>query len=1274
MSNSRSLAKLPAFLSPAGVLSPQAGGTGVTSLNATVNALNLTIGEDVQAWHSTLDAIVAIPGTTGLLKKTGTSTWTLDTSTYLTGITGSQVTTALGFTPYNSTNPSGYISGITSGNVTTALGFTPYNATNPSGYISGITSSNVTTALGYTPENSALKGSANGYASLDGSGLVPASQLPSYVDDVLEYANLAGFPATGATGKIYVALDTNKTYRWSGSAYVYITSGAVDSVAGKTGVVSLASSDVGLGNVENKSSATIRSEISSANVTGALGFTPYNSTNPSGYITTSALSGYLTSATAASTYQPVGAYLTGITSSQVTTALGFTPYNSSNPSGYITGITSANVTTALGFTPYSNANPSGYITSSALSGYLTTSTASSTYLPLTGGSVSGPITINGRTVYTTAAIYDNAASGNNIGILFGSDGILPANGAGAATDNSKGLGNTNYRFSTLWLGTEARAPIFYDSNNTNYYVDPAGLTSAVFAGSVGINITDPINTAWGTASNTKQLTIYGENYGVLSLRSSSGTTAHYTMGVGDGRFYAAYNNLGNHLLTFYGAYAGFNNITSPAYNIHVAGTGYATDDWRAPIFYDANNTGYYIDPASSSRANEIVMTTAQFSPSGVFLRQATTAGDRNLQIRGTAGGDVGIHAHSNTGGFGFQIYGDGGANYGFLNSLWGGWNLRKNIGGALYLNNESTYYYGSTETYMNRVYGVTDIRSPIFYDNDNTNYYLNAAGTSNLDRIAVVRSGQNVYTDADYGYGLVGAYSATRYQGVFAMGDSYKLPASGADTGSLYGLAWSHPNAGGIAGNLADHGLLLLQNGAFKGAWGGGSFRTPGDVRGTIFYDYDNTAFYLDPAGTSNLNVLDGPALNDSQLWLRTKGDGNHYLWNAADDWEEMVMYFGTGFRVTNSAGNGTLLYCYGSTNGNHVYTPTSFRAPIFYDSDNTGYYVDPASVSNLNVLQLTGALEQGNNYAHPNVEWAQAGGSTGEVIFYLPGTTGNYGMVHMVFDIYEYDSPRTATITIGGHNWYNSWYNTSCDVVGYTDKQVRVGVKDGRFVVVFGTTGSTWSYGQIRLRKIQNGSYYNNAMDLAGNWSATQTTSESFSYISGDLRALRTPGTLEVWGTIYSYTDVRSPIYYDQNNTGYYIDPASDSNSALRMRGGALFGPNSTWGAYLAVGTNGDTNTAYASVAATNGNLHMDAASGYDMHLNYYAGNTIWIGGGGGSVHTAKITNTTGAFYVPIFYDYSNTAYSVDPAGTTVLNALTVGGQPVTGGGGDSGPIFSAF
>ena len=98
-------------------------------------------------------------------------------------------------------------------------------------------------------------GVANGVATLDATGLVPTTQLPAYVDDVLEFANLAAFPASGTNGKIYVALDTNKTYRWSGSVYVYITSGAVDSVAGKTGVVTLVKGDVGLGSVDNTSDA-----------------------------------------------------------------------------------------------------------------------------------------------------------------------------------------------------------------------------------------------------------------------------------------------------------------------------------------------------------------------------------------------------------------------------------------------------------------------------------------------------------------------------------------------------------------------------------------------------------------------------------------------------------------------------------------------------------------------------------------------------------------------------------------------------------------------------------------------------------------------------------------------------------------------------------------------------------------------------------------------------------------------------------------------------------
>jgi len=120
---------------------------------------------------------------------------------------------------------------------------------------------------------------AGSYATLVG-GTVPSSQLPSYVDDVIEYSALGAFPATNDGGKIFVARDTGKIYRWSGSAYVEIspspgstdsvTEGGVNlyhttaraaaaapvqSVAGRTGTVTLARADVGLGSVDNTADA-----------------------------------------------------------------------------------------------------------------------------------------------------------------------------------------------------------------------------------------------------------------------------------------------------------------------------------------------------------------------------------------------------------------------------------------------------------------------------------------------------------------------------------------------------------------------------------------------------------------------------------------------------------------------------------------------------------------------------------------------------------------------------------------------------------------------------------------------------------------------------------------------------------------------------------------------------------------------------------------------------------------------------------------------------------
>lgn len=99
------------------------------------------------------------------------------------------------------------------------------------------------------------KGIANGVAPLGSDSKISSAYLPSYVDDVLEFANLISFPVTGESGKIYVALDTNLTYRWGGSSYTQIAAGAVQSVNGHVGIVTLAKSDLGLANADNTSDA-----------------------------------------------------------------------------------------------------------------------------------------------------------------------------------------------------------------------------------------------------------------------------------------------------------------------------------------------------------------------------------------------------------------------------------------------------------------------------------------------------------------------------------------------------------------------------------------------------------------------------------------------------------------------------------------------------------------------------------------------------------------------------------------------------------------------------------------------------------------------------------------------------------------------------------------------------------------------------------------------------------------------------------------------------------
>jgi hypothetical protein len=118
-----------------------------------------------------------------------------------------------------------------------------------------------------TKESSVNKGAANGYAPLGADSKVPAINLPSYVDDALEYANQAALPATGETGKIYVTLDTNKIYRWSGSVYVEIspTAGNSDTATKLTTARTIAATGDATYSVSFDGSTNVTAAITLAN-------------------------------------------------------------------------------------------------------------------------------------------------------------------------------------------------------------------------------------------------------------------------------------------------------------------------------------------------------------------------------------------------------------------------------------------------------------------------------------------------------------------------------------------------------------------------------------------------------------------------------------------------------------------------------------------------------------------------------------------------------------------------------------------------------------------------------------------------------------------------------------------------------------------------------------------------------------------------------------------------------------------------------------------------
>ena len=315
---------------------------------------------------------------------------------------------------------------------------------------------------------------------------------------------------------------------------------------------------------------------------------------------------------------------------------------------------------------------------------------------------------------------------------------------------------------------------------------------------------------------------------------------------------------------------------------------------RAPLFYDRDDTNYYVNPASTATALNIQgAINVKSSHSGgnialdYFHSSDTYSGNMVMFMSEPGithdGGGIGNNIATNSPYYGRAINHGYGVYLRFYktNGHFEFWNTQGTAGTA---GGQGTRrFYGDAS---GNTYSQSSSRAPIFYDSDNTGYYLNPASTSSLNGLTVngtitgnisgnantldnIDSGSFLRSDAtDYqnntiyqrGYlvnetsyrnrGVYGNYNSTKTNHIWSMGVAYKNHASGTNFGNLYGLAYKHTN-NTTGGNMAGgHQMVWCSNGTGRSAMGDNIW-TSGNVKAPLYYDSNNTAYYTNPAGTS---------------------------------------------------------------------------------------------------------------------------------------------------------------------------------------------------------------------------------------------------------------------------------------------------------------------------------------------------------------------------------------------------------------------------------------
>jgi hypothetical protein len=390
-------------------------------------------------------------------------------------------------------------------------------------------------------------------------------------------------------------------------------------------------------------------------------------------------------------------------------------------------------------------------------------------------------------------------------------------------------------------------------------------------------------------------------------------------------------------------------------------------------------------------------------------------------------------------------------------------------------------------------------------------------------------------------------------------------------------------------------------------------------IDATIFYDTNNTGYYADPASTNNFNQTE----QNGRMWYsnytvsrneggmmgsyNATGTASKVIWTIGESWPIGNMYglayeYGSGYDHHLALRNNGSTYHRISFAGQGAYfsgtviAGSDMRAPIFYDQNNTGYYLNPDSTSQLHYVLA-------NN-------WFRAQGSSG---FY----TQDYGS-HW----------RTSFASA-----YGTWES-------------------------FGYSKNGWA----GLNIIDPSGYWNNYMHESGNGGLYQQNGSGWvwywsrgngclglggSSTVGGYRA-RVNGALYVDSTMYSGGAVYGTIFYDSNNSGYYVDPTAGSYFAGSIElangyfltngaGGAIFvsAVQGSFGGYIRCARH----LVIETYQAGHHTYVIDTATGVGV-VRYYA-TQYWSAHSDRTMKTvhSNITNTLDKLndITPVYYSFNH-------------------------------------